>query len=78
MSCGVGCSCSSEPLLLWLWHRPAATAPIRPLDWEPPYTAGVALEKTKKNMNKEDEVYTYTMEYYSATKKNEILPFSVT
>jgi len=34
--------------LLWLWCRPVATAPIRPLAWEPPYARGVALEKTKK------------------------------
>ena len=26
--------------LLWLWHRPAATAPIRPLAWEPPHATG--------------------------------------
>ena len=32
---------------LWLWCRPAATAPIRPLAWDPPYAAGSALEKTK-------------------------------
>ena len=25
-----------DPTLLWLWHRLAATAPIRPLAWEPP------------------------------------------
>ena len=25
--------------LLWLWCRPAAEAPIRPLAWEPPYAA---------------------------------------
>ena len=31
VSCGVGCRRSSDPLLLWLWHRPAATALIRPL-----------------------------------------------
>ena len=30
MSCGVGHRSSSEPALLWLWCRPAATAPIRP------------------------------------------------
>ena len=28
--------------LLWLWHRPAALAPIRPLAWEPPYATGAA------------------------------------
>ena len=47
VSCGVGCRYGSDPELLWLWHRPVATAPIRPLAWEPPYAAGVALEKTK-------------------------------
>lgn len=37
-----------DPVLLWLWCRLAATAPIRPLNWEPPYASGVALEKTKR------------------------------
>ena len=35
-----------------LWCRPAATAPIRPLTWEPPYALGSALEKTKKKVIK--------------------------
>ena len=48
MSCGVGHRLGSDLVLLWLWHRPEATAPIRPLAWEPPYAAGMALEKTKK------------------------------
>ena len=30
----------------------AATAPIRPLAWEPPHAAGAALEKTKKKKKK--------------------------
>ena len=51
MSCGVGCRHSSDPMLLWLWCRLAATAPIGPLAWEPLYTAGVALEKTNNNNN---------------------------
>ena len=39
----------NDPALLWLWHRPEATALIKPLAWEPPYTMGVALEKPKIN-----------------------------
>ena len=30
----------------------AAIALIRPLAWEPPYAAGVALEKTKRQLKK--------------------------
>ena len=29
--------------LLWLWRRPAATASLRPLAWDPPCAAGVAV-----------------------------------
>ena len=42
--------------LLWLWHRLAAVAPIGPLTWEPPYAAGVALEKTKKKKRKKSSI----------------------
>ena len=48
MSCGVGRRYGSDPALLWLWCRPVATAPIRPLAREPPYATGAALEKTEK------------------------------
>ena len=48
MSCGVGRRYGSDPVLLWLWHRLAATAPIRPLAWEPPHAVGAALEKSKR------------------------------
>ena len=51
LSCGVGRRLGSDPALLWLWCRPAAVAPIRPLAWEPPYATGVAL-KSKKQKNK--------------------------
>ena len=30
--------------LPWLWYRPAATALIRPLAWEPPCVSGAALK----------------------------------
>ena len=36
-------------VLLWLWCRPAAVAPIRPLAWEIPYATGAPLNKTKRN-----------------------------
>ena len=51
MSCGVGGRRGSNPALLWLWRRPGATAPIRPLAWEPPYATDAAL-KSKKTKNK--------------------------
>ena len=49
MSCGVGCRRGSDPALLWLWRRPVATVPIRPLAWEPPYAVGAAQRDSKKD-----------------------------
>ena len=54
MSCGGGRRQGLDPSLLWLWYRPVAMAPIRPLAWEPPYTVGVALEN-KKRQTKENK-----------------------
>ena len=45
MGCGVGGRRGLDPALLWLWHKPAATAPIGPLAWEPPCAAGAAVKK---------------------------------
>ena len=47
VNCGVGRRGGSDPMLLWLWWRLAAVAPIRPLAWEPPYAAGAALKRQK-------------------------------
>ena len=47
----VGHRCGSDLVLLWLWCRPAATAPISPLAWELPYAASVAV-KRKINQQK--------------------------
>ena len=38
--------------LLWLWCRLVATAPIRPLAWEPPHAAGATLKKGEKDQKK--------------------------
>ena len=47
MSCGVGRRHSLDGEWLWLWCRPAATAPIGPPSWEPPHATGVALKSKK-------------------------------
>ena len=62
MSCGIGQRHSSDPVLLWFWRRLAATAPIRPLAWEPPYAMGVALEETQKDQktNKQAKIWGVT------------------
>ena len=49
MSCVVGHRCGSDLALQWLWCRPAATAPIRSLAWEPPYASSAALKTKKKS-----------------------------
>ena len=42
------CRRGSDPALLWLWRRLAATALTGPLAWELPYAMGVALKRQKK------------------------------
>ena len=54
VSCGVGHRRSLDPMLLWLWHRPAAAAAvlIRPLAWNA-YATDAAIEiKINKKINK--------------------------
>ena len=48
MSSGVGNRSGPDPKLLWMWHRPAAVVPIRPLVWELPYATGVPLKRKEK------------------------------
>ena len=52
MSCGVARRNSLDTELLWLWSRPAATALIRPLAWEPPHAAEATPEKAKRPKKK--------------------------
>ena len=56
MSCGVGCRRGSDPALLWLWRRPVATAPIRPLAWETPYAVGAAQEMATRQKKRKKKV----------------------
>ena len=57
MSCIIGHRCGSDPTLLWLWCRPAATAPPGRLAWVVLYAMGVALkrQKTKDKKKKKKE-----------------------
>ena len=48
VSCGVDQRCGLDPMLLLLWWRPAAVAPIGPLAREPPCAMGVALKSKKE------------------------------
>ena len=52
MSCDVGRRRCSDPALLWLWYRPAATALIGPLAWEPSCASGAAQEMAKRHKTK--------------------------
>ena len=61
MSCGVGCRCSSDLVLLWLWHRLVATAPIQPLAWEAPYVVGVVLKSKQQKKCVCIYIYIYTL-----------------
>ena len=52
MSSGVGRRHGSDPALLWLQCRLAATASFQPLAWEFLYAAGEDLKRQKKIKNK--------------------------
>ena len=43
----------TDPTLLWLRHRLAATAQIQPLAWELPCAIDVALKRKEKNIERE-------------------------
>ena len=54
MSCGVGLRRGWDLELLWLWCRPAAVAPFKPLVWELPFAVGAALKSKKKKKKKKN------------------------
>ena len=55
MSYGVGRGHGLDPVLLWLWHRPAATAPTRPLAWERPCAASTAPKRPKQKQKQKQK-----------------------
>ena len=76
MSCGVGCRLGWDPMFLWLWCRPVATAWIRPLA---PYAVGAKKKKKKENSifaqnlleNKEEKYSTIHSENLTLTQISE-------
>ena len=44
-----------DPVLLWLWCRPAAAAPVQHLAQELPYAGGTALKNKKEKRRKENQ-----------------------
>ena len=74
MSCGVGHRCGLDPMFLWLWCRPAAVAPIRPIAQEFPYATRVALKSGKREREREGkfQIKVYTSGNWK--KKSKISP----
>ena len=59
MSCGVARRRGLDPVLLRLWCRLAATAPIGLLAWDPSYAAGTALKTKNKTLKISNGITTY-------------------
>ena len=54
VSCGVAHRHGLDLVWPWLWCRPAAVVPMRPLAWELPYVASEALKsKNRKKLCQE-------------------------
>ena len=67
MSCGVDRRRVLNPVLLWLWYRPAVTAPIGPLAWESPVVGAVLKKKKKKELEMKKEKLRWTSQKYKVS-----------
>ena len=54
--------CCSDLVLLWLWCKLTARAPIRPLAWEPPYATGAALKRPKKKKKSHQQQWAWGLQ----------------
>ena len=74
MSCAVGHRHGSDPELLWLWHRPAAVALIRPPAWERPHALGAALkQQQQQQQNKTPTMHCHPGKMVTIKKSNNTL-----
>ena len=64
MNCGLVCRCSSDPELLWLWLRSAATGLTSPLAWDAPCAVDVALKRPKKKKKSEFQLHLLSMSHF--------------
>ena len=71
MSCGVGGRCGANPVLLWLWCKPAATALISTPSLGTSICVGVALKRQKKKKRKERVVELRTFGVITSIADNE-------
>ena len=71
MSCCVGRRRGLDPMLLWLWRRPVATAPIGPLGWESPCASGAGLKKQKTKKKKKKKKLMVAVEFLLWLSDNE-------
>ena len=68
---GLRVQCCHDPIhgldlvLLWLWYRLAAVAPMWPLAWEPPHASGAILKSKKKKKEKRQRT---PLQWYSLLK----------
>ena len=66
MSSDVGRRCGLD--LAWLWCRPAAAAPIQPLDWEIAYVARAAVKKKKRKKERKKKGLLIYLQYFPLLK----------
>ena len=71
MSYGVGCRLW-DLVLLWLWYKLAATAPIRPLAWETPNAMATALKTPKKKKEKKKVLLPLMFRFLSELNENSL------
>ena len=74
MSCGGGHRLDLDPALRWLWCRPAATALIGHLAWEPIWHRCSTKKTKKKKKKKELEVLEKNFSYI---ERIEILSYKI-
>ena len=67
----IGCRCSLDPMLPWLWHRLAAAVLIQPLAQELPYAASAFVKRKHKKRTKQKKQHCPPMQVQGLATRNE-------